>query len=92
MLFVKSWARDAASMPIFFEKDEILGRVEVDLDKAESFKGITITVSFGDALSNKILRVLSRFKEVPPLLVKKNTFSSRRRKLYGSQLQKMVPS
>jgi hypothetical protein len=44
-LFVKSWARDAASMPMFFENADISGRVEVDLDKAESIKGITISVS-----------------------------------------------
>ena len=44
-LFVRSGAKDAASMPMFFENDDILGRVEIDLDKAESVKSITITVS-----------------------------------------------
>jgi len=44
-LFVKSRSRDAASMPIFFEDDDISGRVEVDLDKAESVKSVTISVS-----------------------------------------------
>ena len=32
---------------MLFENDNIMGRVEIDdLDKAESVKGITITVSF----------------------------------------------
>ena len=46
-LFVRSASRakDASSMPMFFENDDILGRVEIDLDKAESVKSITITVS-----------------------------------------------
>jgi len=29
-------------MPMFFENDDIMGRVEIDLDKAESVKSITI--------------------------------------------------
>ena len=45
-LFVRSGAKNATSMPMFFENDDILGRVEIDLDKAESVKSITITVSF----------------------------------------------
>ena len=45
-LFVKSRSRNAASMPMFFEDDDISGRVEVDLDKAESVKGVSISVSF----------------------------------------------
>jgi hypothetical protein len=44
-LFVRGGSKDAASMPIFSENDDILGRVEIDLDKAESVKSITITVS-----------------------------------------------
>jgi hypothetical protein len=46
LLFVRSGAKDAASMPMFFENDDILGRVEINLDKAESVKSVTITVSF----------------------------------------------
>ena len=45
-LFVRSGAKNATSMPMFFENDDILGRVEIDLVKAESVKSITITVSF----------------------------------------------
>jgi NAD-dependent oxidoreductase involved in siderophore biosynthesis len=45
-LFVRSGAKDAASMPMFFENDDISGRVEIGLDKAESVKSVTITVSF----------------------------------------------
>ena len=49
-LFVRSASRakDASSMPMFFENDDILGRVEIDLDKTESVKSITITVSSFD--------------------------------------------
>ena len=43
---MRSGAKDASSMPMFFENDDISGRVEIDLDKAESVKSITITVSF----------------------------------------------
>jgi hypothetical protein len=46
LLFVRSGSKDASSMPMFFENDDISGRVEIDLDKAESVKSITITVSF----------------------------------------------
>lgn len=44
-MFVKSRATSAASLPVFFEGDTISGRVELDLDKAESSKGVSITVS-----------------------------------------------
>lgn len=44
-MFVQSRASNAASLPVFFEGDTISGRVEVDLDKAESSKGVTISVS-----------------------------------------------
>lgn len=44
-MFVKSRATSAASLPVFFEGDTIFGRVELDLDKAESSKGVSITVS-----------------------------------------------
>lgn len=44
-LFVKSRASTPASLPVFFEGDVIAGRVELDLDKAEGCKGITIRVS-----------------------------------------------
>ena len=44
-LFVKSRASTSASLPMFFEGDVIAGRVELDLDKAEGCKGVTIRVS-----------------------------------------------
>ena len=44
-IFVKSRANTPASLPVFFEGDTIAGRVEVDLDKAESSKGVSIYVS-----------------------------------------------
>ena len=37
-------ARDAHVSPLFVDEDEISGTVEVDLDKAESWKSITIEV------------------------------------------------
>ncbi|KAF8905073.1 hypothetical protein CPB84DRAFT_1845155 [Gymnopilus junonius] len=46
-MFVKSRASNAASLPVFFEGDTISGRVEVDLDKAESSKGVTISIRAG---------------------------------------------
>jgi arrestin (S-antigen)-like protein len=57
-LFVRSGAKNASSMPMFFEKDDILGRVEIDLDKAESVKCVTITVSFDlHFFQSKLLRL-----------------------------------
>jgi len=46
-MFVQSRASNAASLPVFFEGDTISGRVEVDLDKAESSKGVTISIKAG---------------------------------------------
>ncbi|KDR78973.1 hypothetical protein GALMADRAFT_64064 [Galerina marginata CBS 339.88] len=46
-MFVKSRATSATSLPIFFEGDTISGRVEVDLDKAESSKGVSISILAG---------------------------------------------
>ncbi|KAF8802487.1 hypothetical protein BYT27DRAFT_7341372 [Phlegmacium glaucopus] len=46
-LSVKSSSRDAGSMPVFFEDDDISGQVEVDLEKAESIKGVTISIQGG---------------------------------------------
>jgi len=43
-LFVKSRA-NSSSLPVFLEGDIVTGRVELDLDKAESSKGVTVTVS-----------------------------------------------
>ena len=43
-LFVKSRANNPSS-PVFFEGDIVSGRVELDLDKAESSREVTVTVS-----------------------------------------------
>jgi len=44
-MFVKSRASSAESLPVFFEGDAIGGRVEVDLNKPEGSKGVSIVVS-----------------------------------------------
>lgn len=44
-LFVKSRASSSGMLPVFFEGDTVAGRVELDLDKAEGCKGVTIRVS-----------------------------------------------
>ncbi|PPR02623.1 hypothetical protein CVT24_002194 [Panaeolus cyanescens] len=46
-IFVKSRAGTPASLPVFFQGDVIAGRVEIDLDKAESSKGVTISIQAG---------------------------------------------
>ena len=77
-LFVRSGAKDASSMPMFFENDDILGRVEIEIDKPESVKGVTISVSFDlHSFRAKILRLkgLLRSREEPPSLVRMKTFS-----------------
>lgn len=43
-LFVKSRANNN-SLPVFLEGEIVSGRVELDLDKAESSKGVTVIVS-----------------------------------------------
>ena len=58
-------------MPIFFENDDILGRVEIDLDKAESAKGIAITVSFRFCTANFLCSFYFEIESVLlPLLVR----------------------
>ncbi|KAF8150703.1 hypothetical protein B0H34DRAFT_665697 [Crassisporium funariophilum] len=46
-LVVKSRSSNHASLPVFFEGDKISGRVEVDLDKAESAKAVTVSIQGG---------------------------------------------
>ncbi|KAJ6623969.1 hypothetical protein B0H10DRAFT_2162288 [Mycena sp. CBHHK59/15] len=46
-IFVKSRAPSAATPPYFLEADTIAGRVELDIDKAEAVKGITIAIQAG---------------------------------------------
>ena len=49
-LFVTSRSPDATSLPVFVEGDAISGRVEVDLEKSESSKGVTVAVSMSFSL------------------------------------------
>ncbi|THH15557.1 hypothetical protein EW146_g4933 [Bondarzewia mesenterica] len=46
-LLVNSRAQNANHMPLFFDRDVISGEVQVNLDKAESIKGITVTMRAG---------------------------------------------
>lgn len=41
---VKSRSTSASSLPLYYEKDIITGRVELDLDKSETIKGVVVTV------------------------------------------------
>ena len=44
LLFVKSRSNDPKSLPIFYEKDIVSGRIELDLEKAETIKGLLVSV------------------------------------------------
>lgn len=44
ILAVKSRSANAASLPLYYEKDVISGRVELDLDKPETIKGVVVSV------------------------------------------------
>ncbi|KAI0303667.1 hypothetical protein B0F90DRAFT_1892715 [Multifurca ochricompacta] len=44
---VKSRAADSKHMPLFFEGDTIKGEVQLELSKAETLKGLTITIRAG---------------------------------------------
>ncbi|KAJ3757691.1 hypothetical protein EV360DRAFT_45536 [Lentinula raphanica] len=46
-LYVRSRAKSAASPPIYTEGDTVSGRVELDLDRPEKVKGITVTMQGG---------------------------------------------
>ncbi|KAJ7707531.1 hypothetical protein B0H17DRAFT_1032986 [Mycena rosella] len=46
-IFVKSRSQNAASPPFYLEGDTVAGRVELDLDKAETSKGISIGIQAG---------------------------------------------
>ena len=43
-LIVKSRAKDKKTWPLFYERDVIQGTVEVDFDKTDGAKGVTIGV------------------------------------------------
>jgi len=45
-MFVKSRSTNPTLAPLFLEHDVISGRVELNLDKSETFKAVTISVSF----------------------------------------------
>ncbi|TFK40190.1 hypothetical protein BDQ12DRAFT_772139 [Crucibulum laeve] len=46
-LYVKSRSGNSSTLPVFLEGDSISGRVEIDLQKAETIKGIVIEVRAG---------------------------------------------
>ncbi|KAJ7364224.1 hypothetical protein DFH08DRAFT_910474 [Mycena albidolilacea] len=46
-IFVKSRSPNATSLPFFLQADTVAGRVELDLEKAESFKSISIAIQAG---------------------------------------------
>ncbi|KAJ7126829.1 hypothetical protein C8R44DRAFT_105996 [Mycena epipterygia] len=46
-IFVKSRSPSAASLPFFLEGDTVAGRVELDIDKSEAVKGISIGIQAG---------------------------------------------
>ncbi|KAI0671856.1 hypothetical protein C8Q78DRAFT_972602 [Trametes maxima] len=46
-LTVRSRSKDARQLPLFFDRDAVSGTVEVDLDKAEGSKGVSISVTAG---------------------------------------------
>ncbi|KAJ7104002.1 hypothetical protein B0H15DRAFT_942036 [Mycena belliarum] len=46
-LFVHSRSPTATSPPFYFEGDSVSGRVELDLDKSESLKGVVIGIQAG---------------------------------------------
>ncbi|KAK7016285.1 hypothetical protein R3P38DRAFT_2993497 [Favolaschia claudopus] len=45
--FLKSRAPKEASLPFFMQGDTVAGRVELDLDKSESFKSISVAIQAG---------------------------------------------
>ncbi|KAJ6531969.1 hypothetical protein B0H19DRAFT_463033 [Mycena capillaripes] len=46
-IFIKSRAANAGSLPFFVQGDTVAGRVELDIDKAESLKGISVGLAAG---------------------------------------------
>ncbi|KAJ7158555.1 hypothetical protein C8R46DRAFT_394456 [Mycena filopes] len=47
VIYIKSRAGTPASLPFFLENDTIAGRVELEADKSESIKSITVTLQGG---------------------------------------------
>ncbi|OBZ62661.1 hypothetical protein A0H81_15025 [Grifola frondosa] len=47
-LTVKSRSPGAKQLPLFFDRDVITGTVEVDFDRADAAKGVSITATAGD--------------------------------------------
>ncbi|KAJ7261800.1 hypothetical protein B0H12DRAFT_1105794 [Mycena haematopus] len=46
-IFIKSRAPSAGSLPFFLQADTVAGRVELDIDKAESVKSISVAILAG---------------------------------------------
>jgi hypothetical protein len=44
LIFIKSRAANAGSLPYFLQGDTVAGRVELDIEKAESFKAVSVAV------------------------------------------------
>lgn len=42
---VKSRSTDPRSLPIYYERDIVTGRVQLNLDKPENIKGVVVSVS-----------------------------------------------
>lgn len=85
-------------MLMFFENDNITEWVEVDFDKAESVKSVLRSpvdfICLFLIINNFEMEIYDRSGQEPPSSVRTKTFifSSRKRKLYGHQMQRMIPS
>jgi hypothetical protein len=44
LIFIKSRAANAGSLPYFLQGDTVAGRVELDIEKAESLKAVSVAV------------------------------------------------
>jgi len=56
-MFVKSRSTNPTLAPLFLEHDIISGRVELDLDKSETFKAVTISVSFVRLFGKRLIDI-----------------------------------
>lgn len=55
-IYVSSRSPSASSAPFFLEGDTISGRVELNLEKAEGLKGISIAVGLPSLLLRRVYR------------------------------------
>jgi hypothetical protein len=91
-LFVKSRTPNPKSLPIFYERDVINGRVELDLKKSETIKAVTISVRpfFYDRSSHVYgVNLLSRSRLVELQWDRRNWCFSRLMKLFGPPLAEL---